>query len=195
MPPVSITSVWPPPMIASGAANRIVFEAQSGVTVPGPHDLDADDEKREQQDQRIDRVARAGKREDRAHLRSCRKAKKPRDHHHQHDQRALDDLAVIRVDAEEDQDHRRKRQQQRGDDRADHSAAPAREADAADDDGGDAAQRVIGAGQRRADSGRHGQRHAADRAGDSAEAHRRSCALCITSTPLRNAATGSLPAA
>ena len=35
MPPVSITSVWPPAMIASGAANRIVFEAQSGVTVPG----------------------------------------------------------------------------------------------------------------------------------------------------------------
>ena len=35
MPPVSITIVCPPPMIASGAANRMVFEAQSGVTVPG----------------------------------------------------------------------------------------------------------------------------------------------------------------
>jgi len=34
-------------MIASGAANRIVFEAQSGVTVPGPHDLHADDENRQ----------------------------------------------------------------------------------------------------------------------------------------------------
>ena len=57
MPPVSITIVWPPAMIASGAANRIVFEAQSGVTVPGPHDLDADDENHQQQDQRIDRVS------------------------------------------------------------------------------------------------------------------------------------------
>ena len=35
MPPVSMTNVWPPPMIASGAANMIAFEAQSGVTVPG----------------------------------------------------------------------------------------------------------------------------------------------------------------
>ena len=41
-----------------------------------PHDLDADDENRQQQDQRIDR-ARAQEAEDRAHLRSCRKAKKP----------------------------------------------------------------------------------------------------------------------
>jgi len=51
----------------------------------------------------------------------------------------------------------------------DHSAAAAREADAADDDGGDAAQRVIGARQGSANSGRHGQRHAAECAGDSAE--------------------------
>ena len=38
---------------------------------PRPHQLDADDEKHQQQDQRIDR-ARAQETEDRAHLRSCR---------------------------------------------------------------------------------------------------------------------------
>jgi len=41
-----------------------------------PHDLHADDENRQQQDQRIDR-SRAQETQERAHLRSCRKAKKP----------------------------------------------------------------------------------------------------------------------
>jgi hypothetical protein len=39
--------------------------------------------------------------EDRPHLRSLRYVNAPAIHHHQHDQRALDDLAVVRVDAEE----------------------------------------------------------------------------------------------
>ena len=58
MPPVSMTSVWPPARMPSGAANSSALEIQVGVTVPGRDHLDAGDEHEQQQDQHDESVCR-----------------------------------------------------------------------------------------------------------------------------------------
>ena len=80
-----------------------------------------------------------------------------------HDQGPLDHLAEIGIDIEENQIRRDQGQHECRHHRPDHSAASAGQTDAADDDRGQSAERVIDPGERRPDSGGHGQAQAADR--------------------------------
>ena len=74
----------------------------------------------------------------------------------------------VRVDGEQRQVGAHQPQDEDRDDRADEPAAPAAEHDAAEHHGGDAGEQV-GAGDRRADAGRHGERQPAHRREEAGE--------------------------
>ena len=92
--------------------------------------------------QREPRAAGAGARRWRAHARLRRICDEAADHDHADEDDALDDGREVRVDAEERHVGPDQLEDEDRDDRPEDAAPAAGQADAAEDDGGDAQQRV-----------------------------------------------------
>ena len=164
-------------MMPSGAANMTMFDSQIGIDRAGPRELDDEHEADEDQERApgsCDGAAATKRRptpdEDSRRCASavCRyqrvrhRALAGRRSSRSPQSGPLDDLAEIGVDIQEDEIRGDQGQHERREHRPDEPAAAAGQAYAADHDGGQAAQRVVDAGERGADAGRHRQAEAAD---------------------------------
>ena len=153
-PPVSITSVCPAAISPSTAAYRNVVETCFGVrNAPPPCarlTMSVADEERDEDERQHDAgLSPARRRQRRPRARALRAPRlidalallpdrEAADHHDEHDQRALDHLRVVLVDALMIRIVFDEREHERRGDRADQAADAAEQRDAAEHDRGDA---------------------------------------------------------